>query len=360
MQTHWLQQTFLGNSVQDYLWFGGILLAGFLFQQLFSRLVSRLIFRLIKKYTAGVSYDKFLLLLKKPLTYFVLLNIIYLAFDRLTFPGEWNLLPIEHFGMRMVLFKSFQSCIAISVIWIFLRLTDFFGLILAYRASLTASKTDDMLVPFLKESIKVIVAVFGILLILGTIFNLNITSLIAGLGIGGLAFALAAKESLENLLGSFTIFLDKPFQVDDVVQFGNTTGTIERIGFRSTRIRTPEKTTLSVPNKKLVDTELENLTQRHARKIKFFIALTYATKSTDLKKIITDIEKYLQSNPIVLQKDIQVKLFNISDSSLQLLVEFFINKIEYDSFLIAKQEVNFKVKEIVEQNNGAFFIHERM
>src|SRR6185369_10292037 len=124
----------------------------------------------------------------------------------------------------------------------------------------------DQLVPFLREAIKIIIGVFSFFFILGAVFHINIASLIAGLGIGGLAFALAAKETLENLLGSFTIFLDKPFVVGDVVKVGSAEGTIENIGFRSTRIRTLEKTLLTVPNKKMVDAELDNLTERVVRR----------------------------------------------------------------------------------------------
>src|SRR6185295_11619359 len=106
--------------------------------------------------------------------------------------------------------------------------------------------------------------------------------LIAGLGIGGLALALAAKETIENLFASFTIFLDKPFTIGDLVQVGSVTGKVESIGFRSTRIRTAEKSFVTVPNKKMVDVELENQSERFERRAYFTIGLTYATSNEEM------------------------------------------------------------------------------
>ena len=91
------------------------------------------------------------------------------------------------------------------------------------------------------------------------IFNIDVTALAAGVGIGGIAIAMASKESLENLLGSFTIFFDKPFLVGDLVTTGNITGTVEKVGFRSTRIRTFDKSIVTVPNKNMISAELDNL-----------------------------------------------------------------------------------------------------
>ncbi|MGZ4049646.1 MAG: mechanosensitive ion channel family protein, partial [Bacteroidia bacterium] len=213
-----------------------------------------------------MGYEKLLALLKKPLGIFILLISFYFAFNILTFPAEWNFTTIDHFGLRMLLYRAYQIGIIVTLTWVVLRVIDFFGLVLIYRASLTESKTDDQLVPFIKESIKVIVTIMAVFFILGAVFKLNIASLIAGLGIGGLAIALAAKESLENLLGSFTIFLDKPFVIGDLIRVGTLEGTVEKIGFRSTRLRTPEKSYVTVPNKKLVDGELDNLSLRIQRR----------------------------------------------------------------------------------------------
>lgn len=355
MNWDFLEYTFVENKISAYIAFLLILLLGIILRHLFSRIVSGILFRLIKKYSSGVSYERFLSLLSKPLGYLILVVCVYFAFDQLEFPRHWNLTHSKKFGLRMVLNRSYEIILVVIITRVLNRFADFFGLILAQRAAGTESKTDDMLVPFIKEAIKIVIVIISALYILGNVFNLNITSIIAGLGIGGLAFALAAKESLENLLGSFTIFLDKPFQVGDVVQFGPTIGTVERIGFRSTRIKTPEKSMLTVPNKKLVDAELDNLTLRPERRIRFFIGLSYNTTSSDLKKITEAIYNCIDQHPYT-TREIKVVFNEFGKSALEILIEYYLTKIDYDTFLSVRQEINFRIKEIVETNNSSFVV----
>jgi MscS family membrane protein len=191
------------------------------------------------------------------------------------------------------------------------------------------------------------------------VFNLNISSIIAGLGIGGLAFALAAKETLENLLGSFTIFLDKPFGLGDYIQFGNTFGTVDKIGFRSTRIITDEKSIITVPNKKLVDTELNNLSLRPARRIKMNFTLVYETSIETVQTIIKQLEEHFKKHPWVTD-DYKVRVFEFSDLGITILVDYFIIKIDYDSSLISRQETNLVIKQLVETNNAKFAVRKML
>jgi MscS family membrane protein len=349
-----MQRTFLDNTLQAYCWFAGIILVGFLFKRILSKLLTLFVFRFVKRYSTGVGYDKLLVLLKKPLGVFIILLSLYFAFDQLSFPQEWHLAGIERFGIRMFLYRAFQVAIIVSITYVFLRLIDFFGLILMHRAALTESKTDDQLVPFIKESIKVIFVILSLFFILGAVFKLNIASLIAGLGIGGLAIALAAKESLENLLGSFTIFLDKPFIIGDLIRVGNVEGTVEKIGFRSTRIRTPEKSYVTVPNKKMVDSELDNLSLRIQRRARFDIGLTYQTSPEKLKNIIREIHHYIDTHSHVLPHETRVRLFEFDKSSINILVLYFVNTLEYDTYLDVRQEINYAILDIVQRNGGEF------
>jgi len=351
-----LQRTFLGNTLENYCWFAGIIFIGLIFLRLLSRLLTLFIFRFVKKYSTGVGSDKLMLLLKKPLNTVILLITLYLAFNRLDFPAEWHMATVDRFGIRLVLYRLFQIAIVGAFTWVLLRLTDFLGLVMMYRASLTESKSDDQLVPFVKESIKVIIVIFSVFFMLGAVFKLNIASLIAGLGIGGLAIALAAKESLENLLGSFTIFLDRPFIIGDLIRIGGIEGHVEKIGFRSTRIRTLEKSFVTVPNKKLVDSELDNLSLRIQRRAKFSIGLTYDTKASQFKNIIAEIQAYIQKHPHVLPNETRVRLFEFDASSLNIMVLYFVDTLEYDIYLDVREEINYRIMEIVE-NNGASFAY---
>src|ERR1043165_1135708 len=132
-----MHRTFLGNTIESFCWFAGIILLGLIFKRMLSKLLTFCVFRFVKKYSTGVGYDKLLVLLKKPLGIFIMLLSLYFAFDQLSFPAEWNLAPVNRFGLRMVLYRSFQVAIIISITYVFLRIIDFFGLILMYRASLT-------------------------------------------------------------------------------------------------------------------------------------------------------------------------------------------------------------------------------
>jgi MscS family membrane protein len=128
--------------------------------------------------------------------------------------------------------------------------------------------------------LKVIISIIGVLFILKAAFNQNIGSLLTGLSIVGAAMALAAKESLENLIASFIIFFDKPFFTGDTLKVNNVSGTVEKIGLRSTRIRTTEKTLVTVPNKQMVDSVVDNMSMRTQRRAEIKLVLSDKTKAT--------------------------------------------------------------------------------
>jgi MscS family membrane protein len=349
-----LTLTFLGNTVEDYCWFAAIILFGLVLKKQISRILTQFVFRGLKKYSADIAFEKLWALLKKPTEIFILLVAVYFAFDRLNFPENWKLVPVNIFGVRMIVYRSFQISIILSVTWISLRLVDFLGIVLLQKSSHKESKTDNQLIPFIRESIKLVILIFALFFILGAIFKLNVASLIAGLGIGGLAVALAAKESIENLLGSFTIFLDKPFVIGDQVQIGNISGQVERIGFRSTRIRTVEKTYVTVPNKKMVDGELDNLTLRTQRRAKFSVNLSSNTTAEQLRSIVNDIQNYIDEHTKIDKKESRVRFYELGTGSLNLMVLYFINTADYDTYLNVREEINFKIMETIKKHGSDF------
>lgn len=348
-----LNRVFLGNTVSTYLLLGGIILAGLIFRQLISKIFSFFLFRIVKRYSGKVTSEELHDLLKKPFSIFFLLIIGYIAFKQIDFPVSWKLGPEEKFGVRMFINKIYGMFLIFSITWIFLRIVDFFGLILIYRASLTESKLDDQLIPFFKDGLKIFIVVLSFFFVLAAVFNVNIVTLIGGLGIGGLAVALAAKETLENLFGSFTIFLDKPFYVGDHVKVGPIVGHVETIGLRSTRIRTLEKSLVTVPNKKMVDAELENITLRTMWRTRQSLTLIYRTTEADLKNIITEIKAFLNQHTKIKEGSI-INFDTFSSSSLDLLVIYFVNTTDAEEYLIIKEEINFKIMEIVHANNSDF------
>ena len=284
---------------------------------------------------------------------FFILLILYIAFDRLEFPHEWNLDPAEKPGLRMILFILFEILLLLSFTWIVLRLIDFLGLILMKRSARTATRMDDQFVPYIKSGLKIIILLLSFFSILANVFHVNVVALIGGLGIGGLALALASKETVENLFGSITIFLDKPFAVGDQVKVGNTEGSVEAVGLRSTRIRTADKSLVAMPNKKMIDAELENVTLKTMWRARFIIGLTYETSIEQMKKVTNDIFNLLQSHPMI-KDDALVKFTAFNSSSLDILINYHVLTSDGDKFLDIKEEVNYKIMEIVSKNKCSF------
>jgi len=208
----------------------------------------------------------------------------------------------------------------------------------------------------MKEFIKIVVLIFSCFLFLGIVFDMNVASIITGLGIGGLAVALAAKESLENLLASFTIFLDKPFVVGDSVKIGNIVGTVERVGFRSTRIRTLEKSLVSMPNKKMVDDVLDNLTNRNIRRVKFNIGLQLDNKKENIDKFIAQIKSVVEKHDLT-GPDFYIYFQGFDESNYSIFMLYFINTTEEKNYIKAREEINLEILALAEKNEIKFAVY---
>ncbi len=362
MDNHIFEQIFWGNTVSAYCWFIGIILIGLLLKRFVSKVISKLLFRLFKRFSDDVSIDTFIALLLKPFEFFITIASLYLAINRLTHPFEVTAFTYnklvgkvkmkEIFTLGELSDKIFLFLIILSFFWIILRIIDFMGHVFMYKAIKSENKADDQLVPFLTELFKFFIYFIGFFVSLGYVFEVNALSLITGLGIGGIAIALAAKESLENLIGSFTIFIDKPFTVGDLVKVDGVEGTIEKVGFRSTVLRSTDKTTIIIPNRAMIDGVLENLTRRNYRRVKFNIGITYETSSSLMNSIISDLNDFLEQNEHT--TDSSVTFDSFGDSALNLQILYLVENIEFNNFLKVKEEVNFKIIEIVHQYGSDF------
>jgi len=348
-----LESEHFGNSGTNYLIFVSTIILGLLFKGLISRYLSHALYKVIGKAEKRVGVEKFDELLTKPIAFFIMLSVLYFGVNHLVFPAEWNIAPVEEIGIRMILTKGFSLVYIYAIFIIVLRLISFFGILLQKRAEETENKMDDQLVPFTIEIVKFIAYVFVGGVILGEVFGVNATGLITGLGIGGIALAMASKESLENLLGSFTIFLDKPFTVGDTVTVGSVSGTVEKVGFRSTRIRTFDKSLVTLPNKKMIDAELDNLGMRPVRRVKFNIGLTYETTPEQMKSIVSDIQIMVDEHPKTNQ-DGRIRFQEFGSSSLDILVMYFVDSPKWGDLIDVKEDINYKIMEIVKKHNSDF------
>lgn len=348
-----LQQVYLGNTVRDYLWVVGSLLVGFIFLRFLAHRVSDLLFRLVSKATNAINKDALYNLIGAPLRWFIMLMVLFVCTSHLEYPAEWNLAPRSEWGVKMVVYRTYLLFLCVVITWILMRMASFIGIILVARAELTESKADDQIIPFMVEMVKIIIVVIAIFAILGTVFKVDIAALIAGLGVGGLALALAAKESLENLLASFMIFFDKPFTVGDLVSINGNVGTVDKIGFRSTRLRTLEKSYLTIPNLLMVNNVLDNLSLRTFRRASFNIGLLYSTTQEQLHAVVNDIQKLVDEHPNTNQ-DGEIHFVEFGASSLDIMVLYFVDTMDWSVYLRIKEEINFKIIAIV-KNHGTDF-----
>ena len=348
-----LIQEILGNTVQDYILFIGTILLGLIFKKLISKYLSRLLFKLVRNQKSDIEANRFDTLLTRPIGFCIMLAIIYLGSSYIQYPPEWNLVNENEIGLKMLVKKGYSLIFVFSVVWILLKMIDFIALILREKAELTENKMDDQLIPFIIEIGKILVYIFAIFIILGSIFNINIAALATGLGIGGVALAMASKESLENLLGSFTIFFDRPFTVGDIVTVGTITGSVEKVGFRSTRIRTFDKSLVTVPNKKMIDAELDNLGLRPVRRVKFNIGLTYETSSSQIKEIVNEIQEMINHHDQTNQEG-KVRFHEFGSSSLDIMVMYFVNSPKWETLIDVKEDINYKIMDIVKKHKSDF------
>jgi MscS family membrane protein len=348
-----LDQQLLGNSYRSIFLFFLILSLGYLLRTNISRLFSGFLYRFFKRFSNDNLNEEFKALLLNPFRLVILLLTLYIALAQLNVPPSWEWSQERRDFFSRAFNKIYAAGFSFGIAWIVLRFIDFIFLVLYDRALKTEDKSDDQIVLFMKDLVKILFTILAIFFVLGSIFNFNITSLIAGLGIGGLAVALAAQDTLSNLLGSFIIFLDKPFKAGDQVSFDNITGTVEKVGFRSTQIRTSEKSLLTVPNKKIIEGPLNNITLSAYRRVSFTIGLTYGTPSSLIKKIIGEISEILLENPQT-GDDFTVIFSDFSASSLDISIEYLVMTNQGKQLMRVKQEVNFQIMEIVEKNNCAF------
>jgi len=210
----------------------------------------------------------------------------------------------------------------------------------------TESRLDDQLVPIMERTIIVVLWTLAILMVLSNL-GYDIVSILTGLGIGGLALAMAAQDTLSNIFGSVTIFADKPFQVDDVVTIGGHTGTVTDVGLRTCRIRTFDDTVVTVPNKMLVGSSVENISAREARKFSGTIGLVYETTSEQLEAAMQAIDDILAAEEFIREGHV-VRFDNFGDSALELTVIYWVEPVS--EYFATRNRVNLAIKKAFDAN----------
>ena len=237
-----------------------------------------------------------------------------------------------------VLLAAIRAFTILSGTWAGWRLADLAGDVLARRAERTDTTIDDVLIPLSRKAVKLFIVAFG--LIYGAqSLHFNIVPLITGLGIGGLAFAFAAKDTIENLFGSVAVILDRPFEVGDWVVIGDTEGTVESLGFRSTRVRTFYNSQVTVPNSSLVSAVVDNYGRRRYRRWKTVVGVQYDTPPEKLLAFAEGIRELVRQHPYMRKDYYQVWCHDFADSSLNVLIYVFFDVPDWSTELRERERL---------------------
>jgi MscS family membrane protein len=338
---------FLENSAIDLILFASVLLVGFAFKRIISNAFSKIVLRFFPD--SSITIEDCIQQLRKPFELLTFWIFLYFATQNLRVPNAWHWVSIENFGIRFLIAKSFESAVILTITWVIIRLVKVGILVAQVKWQGIEQKSKQHFIPFLNDlSLVFIIAGAGFVL-LGRVFEVDVVALITGLGLGGLALALAARETLENLFASFTIFLDLPFVVGDSIQVGVITGDIEKIGFRSTRLRGNDGNLIVIPNRLLTSQSLENLTERDYRRAKFNITCNLKTTPAQINATIESITAGILQENLCKKKEPKVVFEGFGPYSLDISVMFFVETKDLSVYQQTKQRINMRILEILEQ-----------
>jgi MscS family membrane protein len=340
-----LEKVLYGNTVWDYMWVIGVILFVLLLNRFISKYLAILLSKIFRRTWKTFDQQKFVDLIIHPLGTFLVITVSIVAFYRLTFPDQLNI-TLYKYPLKTIFLSIGITVQIIALTWLLLRVIDFIAIVLEARALKTNDQTDNQLIVFFRDFLKVILGIIGGMLVLHFAFNYNVSSLLTGLSIVGAAIALALRESLENLIASFVIFFDKPFTVGDFVKVQNVAGNVEKIGLRSTRVRTTDKSFVTVPNKQMVDSILDNVSLRSQIRGEINLFINQQTSHEKMKQLLDAMKKYLSDIP-----DIQTHNVFFNDFRGQafiVLIEFFTPNINMNVFNSIKDQINLFILETLE------------
>lgn len=285
--------------------------------------------------------DKIISALKAPVSFAFIIIGLHLFFLLIFFETP----TIKNILNTLIVFDIFWAIIAIADA---LR-----GLVHATTAKFHSDLSREM-GDFILKIVKILIGGVGLGAML-QVWGINVTALIASLGLGGLAFALAAKDTASNLFGSFALLADKSIRIGEWIKVGSVEGVVEEIGMRTTKIRSFQKSLITVPNQIIANTPIENFSRRGVRRIKMRIGLTYSTDSTQMHHILEEIKYMLHAHEYITKKEtLLVNFESFGDSALTIFIYTFTSTANWAKYLDIREDVHFKIMRIVEDNNASF------
>jgi MscS family membrane protein len=278
-----------------------------------------------------------------PLTLAWLIGVAAILLPLLGLPSghETSVRSVLNVGLFVVFF------------WALLRSVDVFMQVVRESDWIMQHEAAHSLLPLGGRVLKVVVLVLAVMTALSA-FGFPIASLLAGLGIGGLAIALAAQKTVENLVGAFSIGADQPFKHGDYIKVGETAGHVETIGLRSTRIRTLDRTIVTIPNGQISEARVETFAVRDRVRLNLTIGLVYGTKREQMLAILEGFERTMRGHPRCWPETVVARFAGLGESSLDVEVLCWCNSSDYDQFRAFRQDLLLGFMDVVEKAGSGF------
>ncbi|BCD62690.1 MscS family membrane protein [Nitratiruptor sp. YY08-26] len=332
--------TFLGMPLYKFAEGFGIFLLFLVFRRVFTFIVLRVVHKLAKLTTTTFD-DKLLKVIEGPLKFAFIIVGLYFAFI---------VMDIEN----AIFNKTIQSLILFEIFWIFYNMVQVLDETIYKFAKRFGRELYREIGAFFIKTLKIFILAIGLVSIL-QVWDINVSAFLASLGLGGLAFALAAKDTAANLFGGLSILADRALKIDDWIKVGDVEGTVEDIGLRTTKVRTFEKSLVTVPNQMIANNPIENFSRRNIRRIKMRIGLVYSTTHEQMQAIVEDLRNMLKSHPgIAKNATLLVNFDEFEDSSLSIFIYCFTNTADWAKYLEIREDVNLKIMEIVSKHGSDF------
>lgn len=338
MQAFWMETVLWGVA----LWKIGVaalvVFAGFL-----SRKITQALFQGPLKRRAAASEmkwdDELVDLLAPPLAVFVQILFWYAA-------ALFLMLPETPINIRFYVFQGLEAALGVVAIWAGIKLIDVISNSLERFSEQTESRLDDQLIPLVRKTLKFILVTAASIMIIQNL-GYSVTSMVASLGVGGLALALAAKDTIANVFGSVIVFTDRPFHIGDWVEFSNIEGMIEEIGFRTTRIRRFDKSQVTVPNAIFSTAPIINHSRRSHQQIYLTVGISYKADPETLKALLADLRKLVASHPEIDQAFHFVNATDFGEYSIKINVYCFTRTPEWATILTIREDLMLRIMAIV-------------
>lgn len=322
---------FLGAEPWRWALFALTLLLSYALRGLIRGKVSDWLIQITGK-TESTIDDDLLVAWKPALEWIILITSVFLGTYWLSLGGTVDLFITKTYRILMIWWVGG----AVS------RSVEPFSQLIYTLAARSPSKLDDLIAPVIGRLMRIMTYALMLMLILQEV-GVNVAGLIAGLGVGGLAVALAAQDTLANWFGAVMIYTDRPFEVGNWIKTSQLEGVVEEIGMRSTRIRTFAQTVVSIPNRQLANEVIENFSRMPKRRISFKLGVTYDTTPAMLEEAIERIRDILREHPEVDQSFWLVKFTEFGASSLDIFLYYFTNTTDWERYLSVKQEINLNI-----------------